>query len=82
VDRATLRLLQAQKGRCPGCGQLLLHADRLPQSPTGWEQWLRTTRMAIKIRNIAYQGQHTPDGVRLRLAHAHCLRQLADGSGM
>ncbi|MGW9032993.1 group II intron reverse transcriptase/maturase [Streptomyces sp. NPDC055722] len=82
VDRATLRLLQAQKGRCPGCGQLLLHAERPAQSPTGWEQWLRTTRMAIKIRNIAYQGQHTPDGIRLRLAHARCLRRTAPGSGM
>lgn len=82
MDRATLRLMQAQKGRCPGCGQLLLHADRPPQSPTGWEQWLRTTRMAIKICNIAYQGQHTPNGLRHRLTHAHCLRKLSTGGGM
>ncbi|GAA3794208.1 group II intron reverse transcriptase/maturase [Streptomyces chiangmaiensis] len=75
LDRATMRLLQTQKGRCQLCGQLLLHADRAPQSPTGWEQWLRTTRKAIKARNIAYQGAKTPDGVQLRLAHASCLRR-------
>ncbi|MFD9226205.1 group II intron reverse transcriptase/maturase, partial [Streptomyces sp. NPDC060064] len=56
LDRATMRLLQTQKGRCQLCGQLLLHANRPPQSPTGWEQWLRTTRKAIKARHIAYQG--------------------------
>ncbi|MGW1564464.1 group II intron reverse transcriptase/maturase [Streptomyces sp. NPDC002144] len=75
LDRATMRLLQTQKGRCQLCGQLLLHADRPPQSPTGWEQWLRTTRKAIKTRHIAYQGAKTPDGVQLRLAHAMCLRR-------
>ena len=75
LDRATLRLLQMQKGRCQLCGQLLLHADRLPQSLTGWEQWLGTTRKAIKARHIAYQGAKTLDGVQLRLAHASCLRR-------
>lgn len=75
LDRATLRLLREQQGRCLLCGQLLLHADRPPQSPTAWEQWLRTTRKAMKARNIAYQGAETPDGVRLRLAHTSCIRQ-------
>jgi RNA-directed DNA polymerase len=75
MDRATLRLLQEQKGRCQICGQLLPHADRHPQSPTGWEQWLRTTRIAMKARHIAYQGAKTPDGVQLRLAHASCIRR-------
>ena len=80
MDRATLRLLQEQKGRCPLCGQLLLHADRLPQSPTEWEQWLRTTRSAMKARHIAYQGAKTPDGVQLRLAHASCIRRSTRNS--
>jgi RNA-directed DNA polymerase len=80
LDRATLRLLQEQKGRCYLCGQLLLHADRTPQSPTGWEQWLRTTRQAMKACHIAYQGVRTPDGVRLRLAHASCGRRNATDS--
>ena len=35
LDKATLRLLQAQHGQCPLCGELLLHADREPQSPRG-----------------------------------------------
>lgn len=75
MDRATLRLLREQKGRCHLCGLLLLHADRAPQSPTGWEQWLRTTRKAIKTHHIAYQGAETPDGMQLRLAHASCIRR-------
>jgi RNA-directed DNA polymerase len=75
MDRATLRLMQQQKGRCHLCGQLLLHADRTPQSPTEWEQWLRTTRKAMKARHIDYQGAKTPDGVQLRLAHAPCIRR-------
>ena len=37
---ASLRLLQAQHGRCPMCRDLLLHADRPPQTPREWEQWL------------------------------------------
>ena len=80
LDRATLRLLREQKGRCQLCDQLLLHADQAPQSPTGWEQWLRTTRKAIKARNIAYQGAETPDGVRLRLTHASCIKRATTSS--
>ena len=33
LDRATLRLLKAQEGRCPMCGDTLLHADREPNCP-------------------------------------------------
>jgi RNA-directed DNA polymerase len=33
LDKATLRLLQGQHGYCPLCQELLLHADREPQSP-------------------------------------------------
>ena len=80
LDRATLRLLREQKGRCQLCDQLLLHADQAPQSPTGWEQWLRTTRKAIKARTIAYQGAETPDGVRLRLTHASCIKRATTSS--
>ncbi|WP_028477736.1 group II intron reverse transcriptase/maturase [Nocardia sp. CNY236] len=80
LDRATLRLLRQQKGCCQLCGQLLLLADRPPQSPTQWEQWLRTTRTAIKARHIAYQGAETPDGVQPRLAHASCLRRKTNSS--
>ena len=53
IDAATLRLLQSQHGRCPCCGQLLLDADRPPQSPREWEQWLAATRKAITKNAIA-----------------------------
>ncbi|MEV4251299.1 group II intron reverse transcriptase/maturase [Streptosporangium canum] len=46
-----LRLLQ-QQGRCPPCGDFLLHADRQPQSPQEWEQWLRATRTAMRANAL------------------------------
>ena len=47
LDRSVLILLAKQNGHCAICGDLLLHADREPHSPTEWEQWHRTTRKAI-----------------------------------
>jgi RNA-directed DNA polymerase len=77
LGQATLRLLQAQRGRCPLCGDLLLHADREPQNPHEWEQWFRVTRKAIRKHAIAVDpGCGTPDEhVALRLVHASCLRR-------
>lgn len=78
LDRSTLRLLQAQNGRCPSCGDYLLHADQQPQSPHEWEQWLRATRKAITKQWIGYTEQRgTPDnnGNWLHLVHAHCQRR-------
>ena len=80
IDAATLRLLQSQHGRCPGCGQLLLDADRPPQTPREWEQWLAATRKAITRNAIAEQAGSTPDEGRLRLLHAHCSRRSAAGN--
>jgi RNA-directed DNA polymerase len=77
IDTATLRLLQSQHGRCPGCGQLLLDADRPPQSPREWEQWLAATRKAITKNAIATAAGSDPDEGRLRLLHAHCYRRSA-----
>jgi len=37
LDPPRLRLLQQQRGRCPLCGQLLLHADQEPHHPDDWE---------------------------------------------
>jgi RNA-directed DNA polymerase len=77
VDRHTRHLLTAQAGRCPLCGDLLLHADHQPQSPHEWEQWLRTTRMALRKQRIAHRAaQGTPDG-EPHLVHAHCQRRQA-----
>ena len=39
LDTYTLRLLTAQHGRCPLCGDYLLSADQPPQSPRQWETW-------------------------------------------
>jgi RNA-directed DNA polymerase len=78
LDRSTLRLLKAQDGRCPSCGDYLLHADQQPQSPHEWEQWLRATRKAITKQWIGYTEQRgTPDsnGNWLHLVHAHCQRR-------
>jgi RNA-directed DNA polymerase len=77
IDAATLRLLQSQHGRCPCCGQLLLDADRPPQSPREWEQWLAAIRKAITKNAIADPAGSTPDEGRLRLLHAHCYRHSA-----
>jgi RNA-directed DNA polymerase len=82
LGKATLRLLQAQHGRCPLCGELLLHADNQPQSPDEWEQWLRVIRKAIKKDQIAHRGRHSgPDDNALRLVHAHCQRRKAAAKG-
>jgi RNA-directed DNA polymerase len=77
LDRSTLRLLQAQRGRCPLCGNLLLHAERAPHSPDEWEQWHRTTRKAITRHAIVARGRDgTPDDTRL--VHVHCARRATD----
>ncbi|MFI0418149.1 group II intron maturase-specific domain-containing protein [Spongiactinospora sp. 9N601] len=82
VDAATWRLLRQQGGRCPLCRGLLLHADREPQSPTEWQQWLTATRTAIRKQAIAAAvelgnpDEHAATG----LIHAHCRRRLGDGT--
>ena len=77
LDIASLRLLQAQHGRCPQCGDLLLDADRPPQSPRQWEQWLTVTRKAVIHNAIVLRADGKPDEATLRLLHAHCHRALA-----
>ncbi len=78
---ASLRLLESQRGRCPSCGELLLDADRPPQSPHEWEQWLTVTRKAMTRNAIIAQPDGTPGEAKLRLLHAHCQRQHAKGTG-
>jgi len=78
LDRSTLRLLQEQDGRCDLCGGYLLHADREPDSPQQWEQWLAATRKAItKHYVIAHAGTGTTHGHRL--THIHCHRRTTGG---
>jgi RNA-directed DNA polymerase len=74
LDRSTLRLLQTQGGNCPLCGDNLLHADREPDSPREWEQWLTGTRKAIIRHNLVARGHPgTPDDIRL--VHVSCDRR-------
>jgi hypothetical protein len=73
VDRTTQQLFDSQQGRCAYCGQLLLHADRPPQTPREWEQWYGGLRKAMDHNAISLRqdGSHDP---RLRLLHTHCRR--------
>jgi RNA-directed DNA polymerase len=80
IDIASLRLLEAQHGQCPLCQELLLDADRPPQSPREWEQWLTVTRKAIIHNAIVVRADGTPDEATLRLLHAHCHRRYARSS--
>jgi RNA-directed DNA polymerase len=80
MDIASLRLLEAQHGRCPLCRELLLDADRPPQSPREWEHWLTVTRKAMIHNAIVLRADGTPDEATLRLLHAHCHRQYARSS--
>lgn len=81
LGKTTLRLLQAQRWRCPICRGLLLHADREPQSPKEWEQWLTATRNAIRKHAVTVWDAGTPDERTAdRLIHAHCQRRIT-GNG-
>jgi RNA-directed DNA polymerase len=72
-----LHLLRRQNGSCPICGQLLLRADREPQSPREWQQWHRTTRKAITRQHIIAHGTGLPDDTRL--VHSSCHRRTTGG---
>jgi len=76
MDGLSLRLLKAQQGCCPLCGELLLAADNPPQSPHEWEQWVRATGKALTKRSVAHQEQGSTDGnTNLRLIHVRCHRR-------
>ena len=81
VDPATWHLLRRQRGRCPLCRGLLLHADRQPQSPEEWQQWQAVTRKAIRKHAIdSVTDLGTPDGrVAYHLIHAHCRNRIGNG---
>jgi RNA-directed DNA polymerase len=75
VDRTSQRLLDEQHGRCPICGELLLHADHPPQTPKDWELWIGGTRKALERNAITLRDNGTPDEPQLRLLHTHCHRR-------
>ena len=82
LSTPTRRLLQAQGGRCPACGELLLAADHEPRTPHEWEQWIKTTRKALRVKALTASradGQaKTPDAdTTNRLLHTNCAQREA-----
>jgi len=75
LDQHTARLLRAQRGFCPGCGDYLLHVDHEPTDPREWEQWFMTVRRALRKQHIVERvdGQ---DRTFYRLLHADCHRRV------
>jgi RNA-directed DNA polymerase len=71
IDGIRLRLLQAQRGHCARCGELLLHADHPPQTPDEWEQWLAATPKAIGHNAITMRDRASGQS-ELRLIHTRC----------
>lgn len=83
LSAGRLRLLRKQQGRCPLCGNLLLHAGREPQSPEEWEQWATAIGKAIVRHAITAPGSPA-DRAERHLIHEHCRkrhgRQRQDGT--
>jgi RNA-directed DNA polymerase len=81
LDRSTLRLLKAQGGRCPLCGDTLLHAGREPNCPREWEEWFSAVRKAITRHNLAASvDTATADDTWIRLVHSTCQRRITKGA--
>ena len=70
------RALRDQDGRCPLCGELLLFADRAPDSPGQWETWFAAVGKAMTRQAIA---DDSTGRTKHRLVHAHCARRHPDG---
>jgi RNA-directed DNA polymerase len=68
---STMLRIKAQHGRCPACGEFLLHADDEPQSPIQWEQWFKTIRTAMRRQLIVVGSDGQPNEF-YRLVHAYC----------
>jgi RNA-directed DNA polymerase len=81
IGNASLRLYEAQHGRCPLCKAPLLPDEDLPQSPREWEHWQATTRKTIIT--ILRQEDGTSEQTKPRLAHHHCHQRhiTADDDG-
>lgn len=73
MDHLGLRLLQRQAGRCPRCGDLLLHAEHPPQTPSEWEQWVRATAKALRKQSLTHRKRDgSGETSSLHLVHARC----------
>jgi RNA-directed DNA polymerase len=73
LDQHTLKLLAAQRDRCPACGDPLLNADDEPQSPTQWEQWFMAARRTLRKQRIfQLADRQASERWSYRLVHASC----------
>ncbi len=79
IGNDSLRLYEAQHGRCPLCKGPLLLDDGLPQSPREWEHWQATTRNTITTITMRQDG--TSDQTKPRLAHRHCHQRYTTANG-
>jgi len=70
IGRTSLWHYKQQDGRCSICGDWLLPAENLPQTPREWEKWLATNRKTIV--KIAMRKDGTPDNANPCLIHTHC----------
>ena len=68
----------AQHGRCPLCGDLLLHADHEPQSPHEWEQWFTRPARRSAAQAIAARPHRRPGRTRRTPPRARPLRASAN----
>ena len=78
IDTASLKLFEAQHGRCQICRDWLLSDHDRPENPQEWERWQLAARKTIIT--ITTRADGTPDDTTPRLAHAHCLSQQHQGS--
>jgi RNA-directed DNA polymerase len=80
VNSLGMFLLRRQDGRCPECGDFLLHAYHQPQSPEQWEKWLATVKVGIRRQRIAVRGEELEHRC---IIHSSCLsrekRGMAEG---
>jgi RNA-directed DNA polymerase len=81
INNASLRLFEAQGGRCSVCRAWLLPVDAQPQSPREWERWLHAARTTI-IQTAVWELDTTEESDR-RLMHANCRNghRARDGKG-
>uniref|UniRef100_UPI0024E08E33 group II intron maturase-specific domain-containing protein n=1 Tax=Frankia sp. Cppng1_Ct_nod TaxID=2897162 RepID=UPI0024E08E33 len=71
--------LRAQHGRCPRCGDYLLHDDHEPQSPREWETWFTAVRTAL-TREAVTTRTHGRTNNTARLVHTQCHRRHPNGA--
>jgi RNA-directed DNA polymerase len=69
INNTSLRLYQAQDGRCAICKGTFFAVEDKPQTPDEWEQWLVSTGNTITIVTPA---TGTSDEAEPRLIHARC----------